>query len=89
MNTNTNERIIDKFLKEYVQDLIECSSDDYNITDSQIDDIVCDIEDNEHVWNIFDEAILQELGRYVKEPEPVDVVGFDKETELERLHRGE
>lgn len=80
------ERLIDKFLKEYVQDLVECSSDEYELTEEQIMDVVTSVEDNEHAWEGLNEAIFQEIGQYIKEGEPYS---FDKQYELERIHNYE
>lgn len=53
-----------KFLQEYIQDLIECSSDEYKITEEQKEDIAAIVEGNEYVWTVIDEAIFQELDKY-------------------------
>lgn len=57
------ERLIDKFLKEYIQDL---SEDDYDIPEDKIMDVVYTIEDNEHAWDGLEEAIYQEIEKFRK-----------------------
>lgn len=59
--------MFEEFLKAYIQDLIECSSDTYNITESEKEIIADRVSRNEYVWNIIDEAIYNELDKYIKE----------------------
>jgi hypothetical protein len=59
--------MFEEFLKAYIQDLIECSSDNYEITEDQKEIIASRVSRNEYVWNILDEAIYNELDKYIKE----------------------
>ncbi len=59
--------MFEDFLKAYIQDLIECSSDNYEITEDQKEIIASRVSRNEYVWNILDEAIYNELNKYIKE----------------------
>lgn len=75
------------FLREYIQDLVECSSDEYELTEGDKNDIADIIEKDEHIWGVIDCAIYDELERFrVQEDDPADVVGFDKQTELEKRY---
>ena len=59
--------LFDRFLTQYIKDLIECSDSEYEVTDKDIEDMVTNIEGNEYVWSILDEAVFNELGKYEKE----------------------
>jgi hypothetical protein len=59
--------MFEEFLKAYIQDLIECSSDNYEITEDQKEIIADRVSRNEYVWSIIDEAIYNELDKYIKE----------------------
>jgi len=61
--------MFEDFLREYIQDLIECSSDKYDITEENINDVACIINNNEHLWNIIDNAIYEEIDKYIIESE--------------------
>ena len=75
------------FLREYIQDLIECSSDEYELTERDKDKIADVVKQDEHLWEAIDCAIYDELERFrVQEDDPTDVVGFDKQTELEKRY---
>ena len=75
------------FLREYIQDLIECSSDEYELTERDKDKIADVVKQDEHLWEAIYCAIYDELERFrVQEDDPTDVVGFDKQTELEKRY---
>lgn len=59
--------MFEDFLRVHIQDLIECGTDEYDITESQINYIASIINDNDNLWNIIDEAIYQEIDKYIKE----------------------
>ena len=61
--------MFEDFLREYIQDLIECSSDKYDITEENINDVACIINNNEYIWNIIDNAIYEEIDKYIIESE--------------------
>ena len=55
-----------EFLKAHIQNLIECSTDTYKLTDKDIDNIADTVEGNENVWDFINEAIYQELDMFIK-----------------------
>lgn len=61
--------MFEEFLKAYIQDLIECSSDAYEITKEQIEKVADRVERNEYVWSVIDECIYNEIDEYRKEEE--------------------
>ena len=63
--------MFEDFLREHIKDLIECSVDNYNIPEGKMEDIVCCLNNNENLWNIIDEAIYQEIDKYVVEEEVI------------------
>ena len=64
--------MFDTFLKQYIQDYFECC--DYTIATRKkegkelkkedIDDMVDDITNNDYLWEIMDELVLNTLDRY-------------------------
>lgn len=58
-----------EFLLQYIQDLIECSSDAFCISQKDIQDVASNIENSERVWNYIDEAIYEEIDKYRLEGE--------------------
>ena len=60
------------FLREYIQDLIECSSDNYELTEGDKNDIAAVIEADEHIWEAIDCAIYDELEKFRVEYEGED-----------------
>ena len=56
--------LFQKFLQAYIQDLIECSSDNYKITEEQKEEIAAIVESNEYLWVEIDNAVFQELEKY-------------------------
>ena len=56
--------LFQKFLQAYIQDLIECSSDNYKITEGQKEEIAAIVESNEYLWVEIDNAVFQELEKY-------------------------
>lgn len=59
--------LFDKFIKQYVEDLIECSDKEYDLTEEDKKEIVDSIKYNETFWEILDNAIFNELDEYDKE----------------------
>lgn len=55
------------FLVQYVADLISCSNDTYNINENDMEDIIDSLENNENLWSIIDEAVYQEIDKYIEE----------------------
>lgn len=58
-----------EFLIKYIQNLIECSTDEYELTEADIDDAASMVEANEYIWDIINEAIYQEIDKYIVESE--------------------
>ena len=56
--------MFEEFLKEHIQNLIECSTDEYDITEEDIKDAASMIEANEHIWDVINEAIYQEIDKF-------------------------
>lgn len=53
-----------EFIEEYVQDLIECSDIDYDITEEQQKEVCYRIANNDGIWQYMDEVIYDYLGKY-------------------------
>jgi hypothetical protein len=56
--------LFDNFIKQYVDDLIECSDNEYKLTDEEKEEIIDNIRYNEAIWEILDNAIFNELEKY-------------------------
>ena len=59
--------MFEEFLTQYIKDLIDCGDSEYDINEDEIRDVMLDVEGNEYVWEVLDEAIYQELDKYRKE----------------------
>jgi hypothetical protein len=59
--------MFEDFLREHIKDLIECGFDNYKINESDIEYIVCIINNNEKIWDIIDSTIYNELDKYKEE----------------------
>lgn len=63
---------MEKFLREYLNSLLESVKDEYNvdeITDEDKKDIISTLMCNDAIWNVLDEAIYQEIRNFEKEEE--------------------
>lgn len=61
--------LFEQFLKEYVKDLIECSPYEYDIQERDIQDIVNNVMEDEHLHDVLDGCIYNLLEYYEKEGE--------------------
>lgn len=61
--------LFDKFIKQYIEDLIECSDNEYDLTEKDKKDIMVKVCDNDRVWELLDSIIFDYLEEYVKESE--------------------
>ena len=61
--------LFDKFIKQYIEDLIECSDNEYDLTEKDKKDIMVKVCDNDRVWELLDSIIFDYLEKYVKESE--------------------
>lgn len=57
------------FLREYIKDLIDCSPDEYEMTEADINDIANLIASDEHLWDAIDWAIYDAIDGFRKELE--------------------
>ena len=64
--------MFEDFLRQHIQDLIECSTDEYKMTEKDIEEVACKLNNNDHLWWAIDRYILDELYRYIKEDEEND-----------------
>lgn len=56
--------MFEDFLKQYLQDYLECSVDKYYITESEKEKIVHSINNNDNLWSFLDEIISFEIEQY-------------------------
>lgn len=56
--------LFDNFIKQYVDDLIECSDNEYKLTDKDKEEIIDNVRYNEAIWETLDNAIFNELEKY-------------------------
>lgn len=56
--------LFDNFIKQYVDDLIDCSDNEYKLTDKDKEEIIDNVRYNEAIWEILDNAIFNELEKY-------------------------
>lgn len=61
--------LFDKFIKQYIEDLIECSDNEYDLTEEDKKDIMVRVCENDRVWELLDGIIFDYLEDYVKESE--------------------
>jgi hypothetical protein len=59
--------LFDKFIKQYLDDLIECSDIEYDLTDEDKKEIIDNVRYNDFIWETLDNAIFTELEDYKKE----------------------
>lgn len=61
--------LFEKFIKQYIEDLIECSDNEYDLTEEDKKDVMVKVCDNDRVWELLDSIIFDYLEEYVKESE--------------------
>ena len=59
--------LFDKFIKQYIEDLIDCSDREYDLTEEDKKEIIDNVRYNEFIWETLDNAIFTELDKYDKE----------------------
>ncbi len=59
--------LFDNFISQYIEDLIDCSDTEYNLTKEDKNEIMDNIRYNEHIWMELDIAIFNELDKYIEE----------------------
>ena len=59
--------LFDKFIKQYIEDLIDCSGNEYHLTKKDKEEIIDNIRYNNMIWETLDNAIFNELNNYEKE----------------------
>lgn len=60
--------MFEDFLREHIQELIECSIDEYDIKEEDMDDIIYKVN-NEHLWDMIDSTIYEVIDKYIVEEE--------------------
>jgi hypothetical protein len=60
--------MFEEFLKTRVQELIEASTDEYDIEKKDIETIIDEIN-NENLWDMIDNAIFEVIDKYRMEVE--------------------
>ena len=61
--------LFDNFIKQYIEDLIECSATEYNLTEEDKKEIIENIRYNFHFWEHLDNLIFNKLEDFEKESE--------------------
>lgn len=61
--------LFDKFIGQYIEDLIECSYKEYDLTEEDKKEIIDNIRYNNMIWEMLDNVIFDYLEDYVKESE--------------------
>lgn len=61
--------LFDKFIKQYIEDLIECSDKEYDLTEEDKKDIMERVCDNDRFWETLDDIVFNYLEDYEKESE--------------------
>lgn len=56
--------MLEDFLVTYIKDYIEDSDKTYDIKNNEIEEIACDIVNNDYIYEVINEAINQELWKY-------------------------
>lgn len=59
--------LFDKFIEQYIEDLIECSGVEYDITEEDKKDIKNYVCGNDRLWETIDNTIFDYLGHFIKE----------------------
>ena len=59
--------LFDKFIKQYIEDLIDCSDTEYELTEEDKKEIIDNVRYNDFIWETLDNAIFTELEDYKKE----------------------
>ncbi len=59
--------LFDNFIKQYIEDYIDCSDIEYDITEEDKKDIIDNISYNDRLWEVLDIIISSQLENYVKE----------------------
>lgn len=61
--------LFDNFIKQYIEDLIDCTGVEYDLTEKDKKDVMVKVCDNDRVWELLDSIIFDYLEKYVKESE--------------------
>ena len=61
--------LFDKFIKQYIEDLIECSDKEYDLTVEDKNDIMERVCGNDRFWETLDNIVFNYLEDYEKESE--------------------
>lgn len=61
--------MFEDFIRQHIDDLIECSSDEYDINEEMKEAIVQSVTYDEEIWDIIDSRIYRELDEYIVEDE--------------------
>jgi hypothetical protein len=61
--------MFDKFLRQYIQDLMDCDMHKYDINEDDMNEIIDNLENNDHIWQVIDQAVYQQLDKYEIEEE--------------------
>ena len=59
--------LFDNFIKQYIEDYIDCSDIEYDITEEDKKNIIDNISYNDRLWEVLDSIISSQLDNYVKE----------------------
>lgn len=59
--------LFDKFIRQYIEDLIECSDVEYELLEEDKEEIIDRIQHNERVWELLDSIICEYLEDFIKE----------------------
>lgn len=59
--------LFDNFIKQYIEDYIDCSDIEYDITEEDKKDIIDNISYNDRLWEVLDSIISSQLDNYIKE----------------------
>ena len=53
---------MDDFLNEYIE--MVADSENYDLDNDTLHDIICDVENNDEIWNLVDAFIFERLEQY-------------------------
>lgn len=59
--------LFDTFIRQYIEDLIDCSDTEYELTKEDKEEIMDRIRYNEGVWELLDGIIFDYLEDFIKE----------------------
>jgi len=59
--------LFDKFIKQYIEDYIDCSDIDYDITEEDKKEVIDSVKYSDEIWEVLDNKISYYLEDYVKE----------------------